>query len=59
MRRGKEISTYSKHNMQNQDIADDTSTQARKGKPEKYKNIKSNIKNWLNIYKEEIEQKFI
>jgi CRISPR/Cas system type I-B associated protein Csh2 (Cas7 group RAMP superfamily) len=41
-----------------QDIADNTLTQARKRKSDKYKAIEENMKNWLGMYKEEIKQKY-
>jgi hypothetical protein len=39
-------------------MADDTLTQARKRKSNKYEAIEKNIKDWLNMYKEEIKQKY-
>jgi hypothetical protein len=41
-----------------QDIADDSLTQARKRKSEKYSAIEKNMKEWLNMYKEEIKKKY-
>jgi hypothetical protein len=41
----------------NEDIANDTLTQARKRKSDKYVVIKKNMKGWLEMYKEEIKQK--
>jgi hypothetical protein len=37
-----------------QDIADDSLTQARKRKSDKYEAIEKNMKGWLDMYKEEI-----
>jgi hypothetical protein len=38
-----------------QDIADDTLTQARKRKSDKYEIIEKNMTRWLEMYKDEIK----
>jgi hypothetical protein len=41
-----------------QDIADDTLTQARKRKSDKYGVIEKNMKGWLEMYKDEIKKRY-
>jgi hypothetical protein len=41
-----------------EDIADDSLTQARKRKSDKYGVIEKNLKGWLEMYKDEIKKKY-